>query len=111
MRRLLLAPLLVLTLTGATCMRRGEQAPVGDAAAICYTPDDPVASVDPPDTGVRWTCADPEHDPQCWDALGEKAVPALASKALSEARGRQACVRFIDTLKERGRLRAPKSEK
>lgn len=105
MRRLLLAPVLVLTLTGATCVRRGEAPPVGDAAAICYAPDDPVASVDPPDTGVRWTC-DAERA-ECWDELGEMVAPALASKALSEARGRRACVEFLETLKKRGRLRAP----
>lgn len=109
MRRLLLALVLVLTLTGATCMRRGDQAPVGDAAAICYLPDDPVADVAKDDTGVRWAC-DPDTA-QCWDELGERVVPQLSSKALSEARGRRACVEFLETLKKRGRLRAPNLEK
>lgn len=103
MRALAFPLLLVLVLTGATCQRRGDTPPAGDAAAICYTPDDPVASIEPPDTGVRWTC-DPETA-ACMDELGERVVPAVASKALSEARGRQACVRFINTLRKQQRLR------
>lgn len=105
MRALTLALLLVLVLTGATCQRRGE-APVGDAAAVCYQPDKPVASIEPPDTGVRWECADPDNDPSCWDDLGGRVVPELSAIALSEARGRQACVRFLNDLKRRGIYRA-----
>lgn len=109
MRTLAFSLLLVLVLTGATCQRRGDAPPVGDAAAICYQPDDPIASVDPPDTGVRWTCDATKAE--CFDELGERVIPAVASKALSEARGRQACVRFIDTLRERGRFRSTTKEK
>lgn len=105
MRALTLALLVVLTLTGATCSTRSD-APVADAAAVCYDPPHTVASVEKADTGVRWTCADPEHDATCWDDLGGRVVPELAAIALSEASGRQACVRFLNDLKRRGVYRA-----
>ena len=99
--RALLVLLAVGMLVGCPLVR--PTAPVADAAAICYLPDDPVPDAKAGDTGVRWTC-DP-NTAACWDDLGEKVAPALASKALSEARGRLACVDFLRDLDKRGVIR------
>jgi hypothetical protein len=101
MRALRLAPLLLLCGWGG-CGQLQRDAPVADADPICYQAA--VPSVDPPDTGVRWTCS--AEDPACWDELGEKVIPALTSKALAGERSRQACAGFITDLKKRGVIRA-----
>lgn len=99
MRALYILALLPM-LAGATCQRRGE-APVADAAPECYQRH--VVSIDPLDTGVRWTC-NPE-DPACWDELGEKVIPELVAQLGGAARSQEACIRFIDALDKRGVIR------
>lgn len=98
-----LFPLLAVGLL-AGCPLVRPTAPVAAPAAICFQPDDPVVDAKVGDTGVRWAC-DP-NTAVCWDDLGEKVAPALAAKALSEARGRLACVDFIRDLDKRGVIRA-----
>ena len=88
----------------AGCPLVRPTAPVAAPAAICFQPDDPVADAVKGDTGVRWTCN--ANTAECWDQLGEKVAPALAAKALSEARGRIACVDFIRDLDKRGVIRS-----
>lgn len=88
----------------AGCPLVRPTAPVAAPAAICFQPDNPVADAVKGDTGVRWTCD--ANSAECWDELGEKVAPALASKALSEARGRLACVDFIRDLNKRGVIRS-----
>lgn len=97
--RLVVAPLLVIVLAGATCQRRPE-APVADADLLCYRASLPSAT----DTGVRWECPNAE-DPQCWDDLGGRAFPELARRALATEVSRQSCVDFITALKQRGIIR------
>lgn len=93
--RTLFAIVTVLALTGASCQHRNE-APVGDANAICYIPCTPSLT----DTGVRWE-ADPEN-PEAWDELGEGVVPKLSEMALTCEQRRQACADFLQSLKRRG---------
>lgn len=93
-----LFPLLVAgALAGCPLVR--STAPVAAPASICFQPDDPVTNAKTGDTGVRWSCN--AATSECWDQLGEKVAPALASKALSEARGRLACTDFINDLYRR----------
>lgn len=100
-----LFPLLVAgVLAGCPLVR--PTAPVAAPAAVCFQPDDPVADPVKGDTGVRWTC-NPDTA-ECWDELGGKVVPALASKALSEGRGRVACTDFINDLYRRKVIRKGK---
>lgn len=105
MRRLLLAPVLVLTLCGATCQPRGERPPpAGDAPAMCYQPCTPSTG----DTGVRWE-GDP-NDPAAWDGLADPEVGVvglLRGKLLTCEAKRQACAGFIDDLHQRGVLLRP----
>jgi hypothetical protein len=98
MLRVLLAVVLALALTGASCQHR-PQAPVADADPQCYVPCFPSAT----DTGVRWD-ADPEA-PEAWDALGGAVLPELAGKALQCERRRQACADCLGSLKQRGVIR------
>jgi hypothetical protein len=99
---LLLAAVSVALLCGFPGCNVRSDAPVADADAICYRAA--VPSVDPPDTGVRWTC-NPE-DAACWDDLANRVVPQLASIALAGERSRLACAGFIGDLKKRGVIRA-----
>ncbi|HEY1034626.1 MAG TPA: hypothetical protein VGE09_06565 [Pseudoxanthomonas sp.] len=93
--RVLFAIVMVLALTGASCQHRNE-APVGDAPAMCYLPCTPSLT----DTGIRWT-SDPE-DPDAMDELGEVVVPKLAEQSLTCEARRQACADFLQSLKRRG---------
>jgi hypothetical protein len=97
--------LAVIACTGATCdrMQRAE-APAADADPLCYRKAIP--SLDPLDTGVRWSC-DP-NDPKCWDELANRVLPELVAIAANGERSRQLCAGFITDLKQRGRLRSPK---
>ena len=98
-----LFPLLVAGML-AGCPLVRPTSPVASPADTCFFPTDPVADAKQGDTGVRWTCD--ATSAECWDELGERVAPALASKALSEARGRIACVDFIRDLDKRGVIRA-----
>lgn len=94
-----LFPLLVAgALAGCPLVR--PTAPVAAPASICFQPDDPVTNAKTGDTGVRWTCD--AKSAECWDQLGDGVTKALTSKALSEARGRTACVDFIRDLDKHG---------
>lgn len=95
--------LLAVLVTACGMFPRRATPPVAAPAAICFHPDDPVADAVKGDTGVRWTCN--AETSECWDQLGEKVAPALASKALSEARGRIACTDFINDLYRRKAIR------
>lgn len=98
-RRIALALLLVLVLTGWTaCQRRGD-APVADVDPECRK----VCTPSLEDTGVRWE-GDPE-DPAMWDRLGKDVVNALAQRLLQCEKRRRACEGFIDDLHERGTIR------
>lgn len=98
MRAIVLALLLVLVTTGATCQRR-HAPPVADAPVECRRAH--YASGE--DTGVRWT-ADPE-DPAAFDALAERVLPEVIRRGLATERARQACVGFIDDLHRRNVIR------
>jgi hypothetical protein len=102
MRALAVAALLIMLLCGFPGCNVRSNAPVADADASCYQAALP--SVNPPDTGVRWTCN--AEDPACWDDLANRVVPTLTSIALAGERNRQACAGFITDLKKRGVLRA-----
>lgn len=108
MRRLLLAPVLVVTLCGATCQHRGERPPpAADAPAMCFQPcTTKDGSLE--DTGVRWE-GDPK-DPAAWDALADPqdgTVGQLRGKLLTCEARRQACAGFINDLHTRGVLLRP----
>lgn len=98
-----LFPLLVAGIL-AGCPLVRPTAPVAAPAAICFQPDNPVADAVKGDTGVRWTCD--AAKPECWDQLGDGVTKTLTSKALSEARGRMACVDFIRDLNKQGVIRS-----
>ena len=107
MRRLLLAPVLVLTLTGATCMRRADPPPAADPPGMCFQPcTTKDGSLE--DTGVRWEGE--ASDPAVWDTLADPqdgVVGLLRGKLLTCEAKRQACAGFIDDLHTRGVLLRP----
>lgn len=94
--RLLLAFLVALLCTGASCSRfvRGEAVPA-ECEAVCFLP----CTVNG-DTGVRWE-ADP-NDPQAWDELAGGTTEVLATKLRTCDARRGACVQCLRRLHRHG---------
>lgn len=102
MHRLALAALLVVVLSGMTCQRR-DTAPVVSVPERCRNAVIP--SVDPADTGVRWTCD--AETAQCWDALKPDVIDPLVGIAVAGELARLSCLGVLQDLDQRGVIVAP----